>query len=236
MCAEINRSQLQEIEPNVLWTCATNLRFLWIPIGARMTIIKFPTNELFIHSPIGLSDKIRRELSHLGKIRYVVSPNCLHHLFLTDYVENCQTALFFASPGLVEKRMDLSFNRQLKDQPEPEWSPYLDQLIIAGAPSLREVVFFHRQTRTLIVADLIMNFTDNADGFLKTLLKIFRMFGRPFSTIDSSKLSATEKSLVKYSLERILQWDFDRIILSHGDIIPFNGKEVFEDVFSSVLI
>ncbi len=228
-------NHLVELEPDRLWTCKINLRFLWLPIGARMTVIKFPNKELFIHSPVGLNDRIKRQLSELGQVKYVVSPNSLHHLFMADFMDAYPSAMFYAPPGLIEKRKDLDFNRQLKDAPEPEWSPYLDQLILAGASHLREAVFFHKETRTLIVGDLIMHFGEDASIIMKLLLKAFGAYGRPFSTIDSKKLDGTEKDLVKYSLQRILAWDFDRIILSHGQMILSDGKQVLRDVFVRLL-
>ena len=35
-----------------------------------------------------------------------------------------------------------------------------------------------------------------------------------------------DKNAARASLKKILQWDFDKIILSHGDIIEENAKEI----------
>lgn len=227
--------ELEEVEPGAIWVCRTNLRFLLLPIGARMTVIKSPGGDLFIHSPVGINEKIKQELSHLGRVRFIVSPNCLHHLFISDYIEQYPFAHIYSSPGLEEKRQDIFFYKSLKDEPEKEWSLFLDQLILAGVSSLREVVFFHKQSKTLIVADLVMNFTEKSSPLLKIVLMLFRLLGKPFSPIDMNKLSATDRALVRHSIERILEWDFDRIILSHGEIIPCRGKEILRQIFASLL-
>jgi hypothetical protein len=46
----------------------------------------------------------------------------------------------------------------LGDLPEEAWREDLDQLIFRGSRFIQEVVFFHRKTRTLVLADLIENF------------------------------------------------------------------------------
>ena len=40
------------------------------------------------------------------------------------------------------------------------------------------------------------------------------------------QLGWKDKNVVRQSLNRILQWDFDRVILAHGDLIETNAKEV----------
>ena len=70
MSNEIKLNEFVEFEPDTIWTCKTDLRFLWIPIGARMTVIKFPDNKLFVHSPVGLTEKMKAQLSDMGQIRY----------------------------------------------------------------------------------------------------------------------------------------------------------------------
>jgi hypothetical protein len=39
------------------------------------------------------------------------------------------------------------------------------------------------------------------------------------------KLATTEKEKVKDSVEKILGWDFNRVIMAHGSIIETNGKQ-----------
>ena len=35
-----------------------------------------------------------------------------------------------------------------------------------------------------------------------------------------------DKAAARESLQRILEWDFDRIVLSHGDLIETNARTV----------
>ncbi len=55
------------------------------------------------------------------------------------------------------ERVDVHFDNDPGENAPPEWRDEIDQTIIPGAV-LDEVVFFHRESKTLILADAIMNF------------------------------------------------------------------------------
>ncbi len=92
-----------------------------------------------------------------------------------------------------------------------------------------EVAFFHRSTRTLILVDLIENITDSTEGVSLTLKLwwklVFRMWNNP-KPAPEYQMGWHDRTAAARSLQRILDWDFDTIILSHGDIIEENAKQV----------
>jgi hypothetical protein len=60
-----------------LWVHETPLRFLGMPIGRRMAVIRLSGGELFGHSPAALTDAVRGALDRLGPVRFVVpASNC----------------------------------------------------------------------------------------------------------------------------------------------------------------
>jgi hypothetical protein len=61
---------------------------------------------------------------------------------------------------------EVCFGRDLSDGPEEAWRRNLDQLIFRGSRFMEEMVFFHRKTRTLILADFIENFEPEKVGSL----------------------------------------------------------------------
>ena len=44
-----------------------------------------------------------------------------------------------------------------------------------------------------------------------------------------------DKSEFKKSIDYILEWDFERVIISHGKVIEKDGKEIFREAFRSLL-
>lgn len=47
----------------------------------RMAVVRLHDGSLWVWSPISLSSRLRRDVESLGTLRYLVSPNRLHHLF-----------------------------------------------------------------------------------------------------------------------------------------------------------
>lgn len=225
---------LIEYVPNQIWFKRIRLSYLGVPIGTRMTIVRLNSDSLFIHSPIRLDEQTQAELAKLGRVDFVVSPNNMHHLFIGDFFDMYPSAKIYASPGLPEKRTDLSFKYKLHDIPEPEWAEHIDQMLFLGHPLLREVIFLHKRTGILIVADLIVNFQSDSHPLTRLVTKIGGIYQRPTPPIDYN-LSAENTVRIRASMNRILQWDFDRIILSHGSIVEQNGKAVLKEAFKWLL-
>ena len=46
------------------------------------------------------------------------------------------------------------------------------------------------------------------------------------------RLGFRDKVAARASLERVLSWDFDRILLAHGQVVETGGKAVFRDAYS----
>ena len=97
-----------------LWVAEGPLRYLEFEMGRRMAVIRLSDGGLLVHSPIELTDALRRQLDRLGGVRFVVPASNLHgHLFMEQYVDAYPGVSLFAAPGLAEKRADLSFDGEL---------------------------------------------------------------------------------------------------------------------------
>ncbi len=97
------------------------------------------------------------EVRQLGQVQYLIAPNTIHHLFMVDWMTLFPEARTYSAPGLKEKRKDIRFTKELKDLPENEWVEEINQLIFYGSTVMDEVVFFHKNSKTLILTDLIEN-------------------------------------------------------------------------------
>jgi len=49
------------------------------------------------------------------------------------------------------------------------------------------------------------------------------------------RLFLRDRQAARQSLERILAWDFDRVIVSHGDIVETGGGNQFRQAFAWLL-
>lgn len=130
-----------------------------MPFPTRMVVVRLANGDLFLWSPTEPDDRLRAKIDALGPVRHLVSPNKIHYAHIATWKWAYPEATAWASPGVRERaasqRVDVFFDADLGDLPEEAWFEDLDQLIFRGGRFMEEVVFFHRKTLTLILADLI---------------------------------------------------------------------------------
>jgi hypothetical protein len=152
-------------------------------------------------------------------------------MMVADWVQAAPKAVLHAAPGLTDKRRDLSFNAELGDSPAPAWSDVIEQHWLRGAPYVNEVLFLHRPSRTLIVTDAAFNIPSAQDLWTRCYLRAFGALGG-FAQSRMFKLCVRDKRAMRQSIDRVLGWDFDRVIVTHGEILETGGREAIEAVFA----
>jgi hypothetical protein len=208
-----------------LWVQERPLGLLGIQVGARMTVVRLEDGGLFVHSPVALDDYLRGELDALGPVRHVVAPNQLHHLFVGPFRDAYPDARFYAAPGLREKRSDLSFDAELGDEPPPEWRGQIDQQILHGIPRANEVVFLHRASRTLILTDSAFNVFEVESLVSKLLFRLVGVYQR-FGPSKLLRRMVRDPVALRRSIDVVLRWDFERVIVSHGIVLQRGGPRM----------
>jgi hypothetical protein len=193
-------------------------------IGVRMTVIRLQDGGLMLHSPIRLDRATRDALGALGPVRAIVAPSKVHHLFVADYRSAYPEAKFYAAPGLQEKRKELRFDEVLSDQAPDAWCGQIEQHLFQGAPILNEVVFFHKASRTVVFTDLVFNIPADKAASAPVFFWILGASGR-FGPHRLMRVRGIwDRRAARASVEQIMRWDFDRIIMSHGDVLEAGGR------------
>lgn len=226
-------ANLSEIAPD-LWIAEQPLRYLGFEVGRRMAVIRLAGDGgLLIHSPASLSTELRAALDRLGEVRFVVPASELHgHLYMEQYRDAYPHVKLFAAPGLDRKRKDLHFDGLLSGVPEPEWRDDVAQVAFEGWRRLHEIELFHVKTRTLITGDLCFNFGPGI-----TRLAAQGLIRRRLGPSTECRLLGLlrDREAVRRSFERILEWDFERILPGHGEIVHTGGRDAFEKSFARLL-
>jgi hypothetical protein len=217
-----------------LWVVERSQKFLGLPVGARMTVMRLADGRLLLHSPVKLDPALREQLDALGPVSYVVAPNRVHHLYAGEVARDYPDARLWIAPGLETKRPDLEFEAILGDDAPEEWRGQVDQVFFAGRPYENEVAFFHRASRTLITCDLAFNFGPTAATPTRLFMSLIRSYGHLGPT-KLDPLLIRDRRLARASLERILAWDFDRVIVAHGDVQASGGREILREGYKWLL-
>jgi glyoxylase-like metal-dependent hydrolase (beta-lactamase superfamily II) len=227
---------LRPVMADRLWAAEMPFHPPGFDVGARMTLVRLSDGGLFVHSPIGLTPDLKRQLDALGPVRFIVCPFRMHTAHLREFAEAYPDAPLYAPPGLKPKETTrgLDFAGVLGDMPEPGWAGDLDQALFLGNKLDDEVVFFHPSTRTLILTDLCFN-VPSSRGFATSLVAGLLGVRDRLSPSRTIKLMTKDREASRASVRRMLEWDFDRVILSHGNIVETGGKAAFREAFRWLL-
>ncbi|MEO6025486.1 MAG: hypothetical protein ABIR79_01280, partial [Candidatus Binatia bacterium] len=98
-----------------------------------------------------------------------------------------------------------------------------------------EIVFLHRPTATLILTDLAMNVTTIEPAWQRWAWRATGILPR-FGPSRSARLTfLSDRAAARPHLDRLLRWEFTRIVVAHGDPIERDGKRLFADAFHDFL-
>jgi hypothetical protein len=228
-----SRAPLRQLGDDI-WVAERRQRFYGLEVGTRMTVMRLADRSLLLHSPIALDAGVRSALDAIGRVRFAVAPNRLHHLYAGRVAEAYPEARLWIGPGLERKRPDLVFVAVLRDEAPPEWRGQVDQAFFRGRPYENEVVFFHRASRTLVMCDLAFNLGPNAAAPTRFLMRLIRSYGH-FGPSKLDPWLIRDRGAARQSLERILAWDFDRVIVAHGDVLDRGGRDALRRGYSWLL-
>ena len=207
-----------------IWDHEIPIRFGGIPLWHRMTVIRLTNGGPVVHSPTRLDLASQQEFQKLGPIVAIIAPSWWHDLYLRGYLSAYPDAKLYGAPALVRWSRSLAFAELLDGLAPSLWADQFDQVHVQGIGLfLDEIVFYHRGSRSLIVADLLFNLSEK-DAWLTRALGSL-VIG-PFPGCRFARLyrpAVIDRRRMRTAVERILDWDFDQIIVGHGAIVDARG-------------
>ena len=213
-----------------LWVYERGHRVFGLEIGARMAIIRLRGNRLWLQSPVRFDAATAEAIKQLGTVDALLAPNKMHYRFLAEAKARFPDARVYAAPGLKKKRPELPIDVEVGG-PGSELPEEFDWHVVGGMPGLNEVVLLHRASRTLIASDLIFHFLSSESWLTRTYLKLNGGYGR---AVQTKLLRSMVKDRAAFAASRdlILTWEFDRVIVSHGELLERNAKGALADALA----
>lgn len=207
-----------------------------LPFTTRMTVIRLSNGQLFLHSPVAFDERLAKSIQALGTIRHLVSPNQFHYAHIGEWAKAYPATVAWASPGVRARararRVNVTFARDLNEQPPEEWSEEIDQALIPGG-IFKEFVFFHKPSRTLILTDTVINLElDRVTQPWRAFTKLSGMYhpqGQIFFGMRLPLLLQTKRA--KAAITKMQSWQPERIVLSHGRCFDARADEVLLRLF-----
>lgn len=211
-----------------IWITERPQKFWGVECGTRTTLVRLSDGGLFVHCPVSLDPATRAAVDALGPVRAIVASSLFHHLYVGEWIAAYPDALVCGCPGLPEKRPDLSFGHVLSDTPHPLWEKDLGQLFFS-ARFEKEVVFFHKATKTMISADALLNLRHHRSQRTRMVAMFMLNLGPGRGWME--RIAVRDWKLGRAQVDRMLEWDIERILIAHGDLILTDGREVLRDAY-----
>lgn len=214
-----------------VYVLETPFRLGGLELGGRCTLVRLPDGGLWVHSPVRLGAEARAAVEALGPVRFLVAPNLMHHLFVGDWAAAFPAARVVAPAALRGKRPELRIEVELGEAPEPAWGGVLEVVPLRGMPRLEEFAFLHRPSRTLLLTDLAFNVHQSPSWLTRAYLRLNRAYGRLASTWVL-KAVVKDRAALRASVERVLGWDFERVVVCHGEVRQEGGRAALREALA----
>lgn len=211
-----------------------------LPFTTRMTVVRLATGDLFLHSPIAFNSRLAERLSSMGSVRHLVSPNQFHYAHIGEWSRVFPDAITWASPGVRQRArargIEVEFKQDLDEHAPCAWRNEIDQTIIPGG-FFGEFVFFHKESATLILTDTVFNLElSKLAGPWRLAARMTGMYyphGQIFFGMRLPLLLQRRKA--KAAVARLLSWQPERVVISHGRCFDSNAGNVVRRLFRSLL-
>ncbi len=200
---------------------------VYLPL--RSVLVTTPTGNILI-SPIEFTGEQLENIQSQGDVIAIVAPSALHNLWVVQAKNRFRKAAVWGVPGLKAHNPAVPCDKLLT---RDAW-PFIADLIpqpLAAIDDLDEVVFLHPESKSLIVMDLVFNIK-KPQGLLAPI--VYRVFDS-YKKLSVSKMFARkikDRAAFRASIEKVLAFDFDRLVMAHGDIVATNGKAKLREALS----
>ncbi|MDO5745845.1 MAG: DUF4336 domain-containing protein [Micrococcaceae bacterium] len=210
------------------------VRDMGMHFETRMSVVKLGDGSVWIASPVPVPFATLRDIAALGPIRYLLSPTPRHFWRLSWWHLLFPEAELWSSPitPITLKKGDLPLAGILDGTGQGRWAPDLEHVMLRGSRLLNEAVFFHRASGTVLIEDVIQIHQPQQGRPLRNALIALGGVGAPWGgTARDIRLSFRDKAAARDSVEQILAWDFDKVVVAHGPVTKHGARETIERAF-----
>lgn len=108
----------------------------------------------------------------------------------------------------------------------------IDLVLVRGNLITTEAVFFHVTSGTVLFTDLIQQIPANLlSGWRAVVAKLDLMVGPEPSVPRKFRFAFTDRRAARASLERILGWPAEKVLMAHGAPVETNGRDYLRRAF-----
>jgi hypothetical protein len=211
--------------------------FFGFPYPTRAVIARLDNGDLWVWSPVRLTDELKTAVDAIGRVAHLVSPNKLHYLYLEQWQRAWPSAKLWGPASTVRKLPRLEFEASLTGDAPAPWRGQIDQFWFRGSKAMDEIVFFHRASGTAIIGDLSENFSREflaahwgwVSRHIARLWKITEPWG--YAPLELRATWFARRS-ARQALAALLDKDPERVVMAHGTWQRHDGRDYLERAFA----
>jgi hypothetical protein len=223
-----------------IWAHEDVMLLAGLQLRLRMTIVKLQDGRLWLHSPTKLSPELKQSVDELGEVAFIVGAGNGHNIWLSTWEDAYPAAELYVSDG-IPARVQLKNPKLISAANGDIWPADFLQATMPEVPMFDETVFLHHASKSLIVTDIIQHHDEHQPQKLSARIakSMFGFFGFKGKCVAPPlKMGFVRKNKAAFStfVEQIKSWDFEQIIVTYGDVIDKNAKQVFADLSQRFLV
>eukprot|EP01083_Nonionella_stella_P097077 272903_1 len=238
--------EIKEFVKDQIWIRQYLINYMGCIFYARCSVIRLSNGKYLVHSPSPMDDAFERFL-HDKSIEYIVAPGNYHYFNVALWSQKYPKAKVLIAPGVEYKAHNLKSSAiygMLHDN-------YVDQdvnsvfnndfelSLIRGFSEINEVAMLHKETSTLILLDVMEYVTTEYYDYFNRLGHLcWFLFGMHNKALPAPEyqFSLKHKLLAKDAFDKIMSWEFNKIIINHGqNIYPQRSNHQLNNKQASVI-
>jgi hypothetical protein len=221
----MSESALIVVVADRIWAMERAVWFGGVRLRARTTVVRLDDGGLLLHSPAPPTDDLTERLRALGPVRWLVVPNCFHHLGTPAAAAQFPGAKVVGPASALARNPALRVDVDIGDGQLGALVPELEVLPLAGVPFLDETVLYHRSTQTLLGADLVLCAGAADHWTWRCAARITGCYQRVRVPPDVRKTLADRPATAR-SLRAMLERPAQRLVVAHADVIGQDWRDL----------
>jgi len=217
-------SALTAVVDDKIWALDRPVWFSGVRLRARTTVVRLDDGSLLIHSPSPPTEALAAELRALGPVRWLVVPNCFHHLGAPAAAAQFPDAQVVGPASALGRNNALRIHVDIHGKLFGEQIPEFEALPLQGVPFLDETVLYHRPTQTLLGADIVLGAGAEDHWSWRWAARITGCYERVRVPPDVRK-KIPDKAAASASIRAMLERPAQRLIVAHNDVIEGDCRD-----------
>lgn len=206
------------VVPDSIWVTERPVWFSGVRLRSRTTVVRLAGGALWVHSPGPPTDDVCAALDALGEVRWIVVPNRFHHLQTPATAARYPKALVVGPQSARSRNPQVNPAMGTDDPAYARSTPELTSIELRGVPFLDETVFFHRDTGSLIAADLLMSACARDHWTWRIAARVVGRYEKT-GTPPDVRMHARASAAVAGSIAQMRALPLQRILVAHADPI-----------------